>query len=137
MSKDRSLSTAIHILTTMAFHDGALLTSAELAQGCQTNPGLIRRMLSKLSDGGLIECTKGKNGGCKLAKPAKQISLKDVYEAVKDGPLFGSFDKDPLNICVISCNMGKTLTGVYKNLETDLLKSMKKIKIDDVLKSIV
>lgn len=133
MSKDRSYTTAIHILTSLAFQEGRLVSSETLAKGLQTNPGLIRRVLSKLSDKGLVESVKGKGGGNKLAKSPSKIDLSEVYLAVKEGPLFGSFDKEPYAACKVSCNIGGVLTGLYSELEEDLIKSMKKIKLSKVM----
>ena len=136
MSKDRSFSTAIHILTILAYRDPELTSSDTMAIGLKTNPGLVRRVLAKLSDKGLVVSTKGKGGGNRLAKPASKISLADVYLAVKDGPLFGSFDKEPFAACKVSCNIGEVLTNVYGELETSLVEKMKKVKLTRVLSDI-
>jgi len=56
-----------------------------------------------------------------------------VYAAVKEGPLFATFEKEPLAACPISCNMGEVLEDLYSDLEGDLVKKMKRIKVDDLL----
>lgn len=136
MAKDRSLSTAIHILTALAFCHPELVTSEKLADSLQTNPGLIRRMILKLAQAGLVESIKGKNGGNRLAKPASRISLGEVYKAINDHPLFGSFDKKPFASCKVSCQIGDVLAGVYQDFETKLTKEMRKVKISKILEQI-
>lgn len=136
MSKDRSFSTAIHILAMLAYREPELLSSETMAIGLKTNPGLVRRILSKLSNKGLITSIKGKGGGNRLAKPAGKISLEDIYLAVKEGPLFGSFDKEPFAACKVSCNMGDVLTEVYSGLEEGLLEKMRKVKLTKIVKQI-
>ena len=52
-----------------------------------TNPSLIRRILSQLTRAGLTRCQMGTGGGALLAKPATRITLRDAYGAVADGRL--------------------------------------------------
>ena len=137
MSKDRSYSTAIHILAVLGIRNPDLVSSEELAMGIRTNPGLIRRVLLKLSKHGLIVSTKGKGGGNRLAKSPDKITMEDIYVAVNVSPLFGSFDKEPLKVCKVSCNMGKVLTDIYGELEGGLKKNMKKVKLAKIIKEFV
>ena len=136
MGKDRSLTTAIHILAALAHQYPKLMSSEDLAVGIKTNPGLIRRVILKLSEQGLVESVKGKGGGNRLAKTADKIELDEVYLAMKDTPLFGSFDKEPFKACPVSCNIGGVLTDVYEGLENDLIKNMKKIKLSEIMQNL-
>jgi Rrf2 family protein len=133
VGKNRSLSTAVHILAALGVNDPNLVNSDDLAVGIKTNPGLIRRVLVKLSEHGLVESVKGKGGGNRLAKSPDKINMKDIYLAVMEGPLFGSFDKDPFKACFVSCNIGRVLTDVYDGLEDDLIKSMGKVRLSRIM----
>jgi DNA-binding IscR family transcriptional regulator len=133
MSKDRSLSTAIQILTILDKYSGSTTVNSEfLATSLCTNAGLVRRTLSKLSKAGLVETTLGKHGGTVLNRPSKQISLDEVYQAINDGPIFKSFDKEPYPGCPVSCQIGDILTDVYSEIEIDLKNKMRKIKLSEV-----
>lgn len=133
MSKDRSLSTAIQILTILDKYQGHEKVNSEfLATSLCTNPGLVRRSLSKLSKAGLVETTLGKHGGTVLNQPSKKITIYDIYQAVNEGPLFKSFDKVPYPGCPISCQIGDVLTDVYSELDTKLKEKMKTIKLSEV-----
>lgn len=136
MTKDRTLSTAIQILTILAFREGQSSTSEEMAVSLQTNPGLVRRVLAKLAKAGLVETRAGKNGGAEIARPASKISLREVYEAVDAGPLFGTFDKEPYQACVVSCQMGGILDETYSKLQSGLKMEMGKIKLEDIVKKL-
>lgn len=136
MSKDRRFSTAIHILTVLAFGAPDLVSSQSMSLGLRTNPALVRRVLTKLSESGLVVSTKGHGGGSRLAKPADEITLREVYLAVREGPIFGSFDKEPYNGCKVSCNIGGVLTNVYSELEESLMTDMEEITIARILESI-
>lgn len=76
----------VHILTLLASHDGEPATSAWIAGSVNTNPALIRRLLSKLLKAGLTRSQMGAGGGALLARPAAAITLADVYDALgEDG----------------------------------------------------
>jgi len=133
MTKDRSYTTAIHILSALAFQDPTAVTSEELARGLQTNAGLVRRVLGKLSQAGLVDSIKGSRGGNRLAKSPEKINLKMIYLAVKNGPLFHSFEKEPFKPCPVSCQIGGILENVYGDLEQGLLKNMEKVKLKKIM----
>jgi len=55
-------------------------------------PSFLAKIVSQLNVAGLLQTSRGANGGVSLAKPAASISLLDVVEAI-DGPIL-------LNNCV-------------------------------------
>jgi Rrf2 family protein len=61
-------------------------TSAQIAQQRLIPRALVRRVVTRLATAGLIVATRGSEGGITLARPAAQISLLDVVEAM-EGPL--------------------------------------------------
>ena len=82
MVASSKLAVALHVLTALAYNDGTLVTSERLAESVNTNPVVIRRILSELSQAGIVEARRGKSGGATLARPASSIRLVDVYRAV-------------------------------------------------------
>ena len=75
---------AVHILALLQTRGGEPATSALIAGSVNTNPSLIRRLLSQLARAGLTTSQMGSGGGALLAKPADTITLLDVYRAVDD-----------------------------------------------------
>ncbi len=135
MNKDLRLSSAIHILVAL-YYMGSSLDSKKLAVSLQTNPALIRRILSQLSKAGLISTEKGKGGGSKLAKKLSQITIGDVYQALGQTRIFKSFDKKPFEKCKVSCCMKDTLDHLYEDIESTMLNRMHKITLAQVIKDI-
>ena len=88
MAANTRFATGVHILVLLAAEPGSLQTSTNLAEHLQTNPVVVRRVLSSLQRAELILSQKGPTGGSRLAKPAKEISLADIYRAVESNPLF-------------------------------------------------
>jgi Rrf2 family protein len=75
---------AVHVLTLLEQSRGEPLTSEYLASSVNTNPSLIRRLLSQLARAGLTTSQMGSGGGALLAKPADSITLLDAYRAMDD-----------------------------------------------------
>lgn len=108
------------------------MTSEELASSIRTNPTVIRRLIAKLVDAGLLESFKGKAGGVKLARPAKEISLKDIYSAVLEKRLIASRTKEPQKGCPVSCAMGKLMHEVIDGIEDNSMKYMSSIRLSEL-----
>ncbi|ACY15543.1 Rrf2 family transcriptional regulator [Haliangium ochraceum] len=75
---------AVHILTLLQAQAGEPASSEWIAGSVNTNPALIRRLLSQLAKAGLTRSQRGAGGGALLARSADSITLADVYQAVSD-----------------------------------------------------
>jgi len=133
MNKDQRLSSAIHILIVLSYVKG-ILNSRELALSLQSNPGFIRRILPLLSKAGLIITEKRKNGGSKLAKDPKKITIGDIYIALGNNRIFKSFDKEPFKESKVSCSIKGSLDSIYEDIESTILNRMNKITLEQVIK---
>ena len=88
MAVNTRFSTGVHALVLLALEPGALQTSETIAGKLDTNPVVIRRVFSLLRQAELVVSHKGPSGGSQLARPAKEITLKDVYRALEPASLF-------------------------------------------------
>src|SRR5437867_10727690 len=79
---------AVHVLTLMAWADEEPLKSEQVAESVNTNPVVIRRMLCELAEAKLVVSQTGAMGGSKLARPAHQITLLDIYQPWRAGVFF-------------------------------------------------
>lgn len=89
----------------------------------------IERLLGNLKSAGLIESCSGAKGGYNLAKPASQISLKQVLQAVEDDSL------DP------TCSAGSTrfcpggdcaLRAFFTKLGDEMTKMLSEYSLADI-----
>ena len=134
---DQRFSVSIHIMTVLAYHHDELLTSEQLATSIRTNAVVVRRLIAKLVEAGLVKSFKGKSGGVSLAKPAQQITLEDIYAAVfSDKALIANPPREPHKACAVSCSMGKVLEGVIDGLQAQTVKYMSGIKLSDLTSQI-
>lgn len=89
---NNQLPIALHIVGFLAASNGEPLTSEKMAAVYGTSPVLLRRVLSKLKQARLIVTQRGAKGGSVLAREASQMSLREVFEAVrKDKPVLPEY----------------------------------------------
>jgi Rrf2 family protein len=80
---------ALHALTYLARHDGGGPVPAETVAAARgLNKPFLSKALTALMKAGVLVAERGPNGGYRLARPARAISLLEVVEAV-DGPVRG------------------------------------------------
>ncbi len=91
------------------------------------------KILRKLAKQGLVKSFRGIKGGYMLNKDPKDITLREVVEAI-DGPIY-------INRCLGDeeyCNMKRTNTcKIHKalvNIQKILLEELEKVTFEDLLK---
>ena len=67
-----------------------VVTAGKISEVLKIPREFISKILQSLRDSGIISSTKGKAGGFYLAKPAKQIKLIDIVEAIDGLEMFNS-----------------------------------------------
>ena len=86
MLSNTHFSMAVHVLSALAYKDGEVVASEDLARTVGTNPSFLRGLIGQLKDAGLVETHLGKGGGTTLARSPSRITLRDVYRATESGP---------------------------------------------------
>jgi FeS assembly SUF system regulator len=74
------------VLTALAAQPDAVLSAAGLAEQAGLEVPTVAKILKPLAQAGLVSGFRGINGGYRLARPASQITLIDIVEAM-EGPL--------------------------------------------------
>lgn len=113
--KNVQFTVATHVLAGLAYSAAtgvSGLTSAALATSVNAEPSFVRRVISKLAKANLVTTTRGKNGACSLARPAKTITLLDIYRA-SEAPATFSIHHYPIECeCPVSANISDCMSGV-------------------------
>ena len=86
MASNTRFSVALHVLAFLAWNDEPL-KSARVARSVGTSAVVIRRLLRRLADAGLVTSQRGPLGGTQLARRPAEISLLEVFRAVGDPDL--------------------------------------------------
>lgn len=76
--------------------DNTRAATSHIAKEKQIPPSFLAKIISQLSIAGIINTSRGARGGVTLARPAEDITLLEVIEAI-DGPI-------ALNQCTLSKN---------------------------------
>lgn len=71
-------------LAHVASAAGRPLLVREIAQACRIPAPYLAKIINTLRRGGLVETQRGVGGGVTLARPASQITLLDVCQAIGD-----------------------------------------------------
>jgi Rrf2 family protein len=125
---------ALHIFTCVeTFKDDYKVTSDFLASSINTNPVIIRKILSQLKNAGLIHVARG-TGGITLTRPLQEISFYDVYQAIEPlegGDLF-RFHEAPNPDCPVGRNIHALLDGKLKAIQTAMEDEMRRYTIADL-----
>jgi DNA-binding IscR family transcriptional regulator len=105
---------AVHIMLLVAArsHDEKA-TSELIARSVGTNPVVVRRITGRLARAGLMRVRRGP-GGAVLTRSAEEITLGDVWRAMKDPddrPLL------PLHGRAQHCPIGQPIHGAFARAE--------------------
>ena len=100
------------------------LNAAEIAEARGLQPPSVAKILSVLSKAGIVDGSRGPGGGYALARPPKQIALRDIFELFERND---SSTNCPFGggICGAGapCAMHQELVDVQKHLDVFLDKT--------------
>jgi DNA-binding IscR family transcriptional regulator len=136
MSANSRLTLAVHTLTWLAqFGDRyEFATSERIAYSVNTNPVILRGLLGMMEKQHLVSVQRGSNAGWKLARDPAEITLLDVYRAVRPSALFSLHHTPPNQGCIIGHSIGPALNKVYANIQSALDQELARTTIADVLR---
>lgn len=123
MRRDSRLSGVLHVLLHMA-EQKTPLTSEALAKAMDTNPVVIRRMMSGLRDHGLVRSEKGHGGGWTLERDLATISLRDVYDALGQPSLFAVGNRAESPKCLVEQAVNAALDQAFADAAALLLSRL-------------
>ena len=95
MEVSRRTDYAIRMLLQLARSDGEPISVRALAEAQDVPYAFARGIQRGLVSAGLVESRRGVLGGIILARPAEQVSLLDVVEALQGAPSCSVCTSDP------------------------------------------
>jgi Rrf2 family protein len=123
----------LHALAVIAAGPEPVARTREIAARLKASAAHLAKVMVALEHAGLVTGARGPAGGYRLNRPPRQITLREIYEAV-EGPiqaracLFG----EPVcakGSCALSDYFGKLNRDVVRTLErtrlTDLVKEFR------------
>jgi Rrf2 family protein len=118
------------VAANMARQD-QIVIGHRVAKTLRIPKGFLLRILVALSRARVLWSIKGPNGGYRLARRAKDITLLDVVEAV-EGPIGGAMVD---NFSISGRALDRRLEGVFEQATAVVRKQLSKIRITDLVPS--
>ena len=99
-------SLGLHAAAFLAREDASVASARGIARALGASQAHLSKVLQRLTKAGIVESLRGPGGGYELARPARGISLKQVYEAI-EGPLDASICPFEIPACrAATCVLG-------------------------------
>lgn len=136
MNLSTRFAVSVHILSVLYYSKDYACDSEFIAGSVNTNPVVIRRLVTALKKAGLVEVTPGVKG-IKLKKQPSEISLYEIYNAVENpnSMLFGLHDNtNPA--CPVGRNINAVLRSEMEIMQNKLMDSMRELSMADVMNGI-
>jgi DNA-binding IscR family transcriptional regulator len=131
MRRDSKLSSILHVLLHMA-HGDRPFTSEELAGFLDTNPVLVRRVLAGLRERGYVGSDKGHGGGWSITCDLRQVTLRDIYEAVGSPTVFAMGNRVEQPQCLVERAVNDALASAFDEAEALLIERFKDVTLADL-----
>ncbi len=136
MTASSRTTIAIHILTLLAFCGPEPLTSEFIAGSVNTNPVVIRRLLARLREAGLVASQGGPGGGWQLLRAPGKVTLRDIHRAVDGASPFALHSSTPSPQCPVGRNIQAALADIYASAQAALEDDLARTTLADLVKDV-
>jgi Rrf2 family protein len=133
MAVNIQFSIATHIMASLGYAPGGEVNSGYIAGSVNTSSSFVRRVLAKLSKAGLVKTATGKGGACWLARPARDISLLEIYCAVGAPKAFAIHQYPVEKRCPVSCGIKSVLGRVLDESQQALEQRLRRINLAQLI----
>jgi Rrf2 family nitric oxide-sensitive transcriptional repressor len=112
----------LRVLMYLALKPEKLVTIAEIADAYKISANHLMKVVHQLSRNGVIESTRGKGGGIRLARPADEIRLGAVVRATEgNGPIVECLATAESQCCIApACQLNNILERAFEALYATL-----------------
>ncbi|WP_460014811.1 Rrf2 family transcriptional regulator [Lysinibacillus sp. CTST325] len=129
---------AVHILSIIKQNPSTICTSEFMAESVNTNPVVIRKILSYLKKAGIVQVRRG-TGGASLVKDLDAITLLEVFrsvEVVEEDKLF-HLHENPNPDCPIGANIQAVLELILVQAQEAMEQVLANITMEQVITSLI
>ena len=108
------------------------LDSTSISRSIEVPQRFTSKILRKLTNGGLIVSHKGASGGYRLARPAEEITVREIVELI-DGPIEISRCLNDSFVCTAGENRC-AFREMFCEINRDIARRLEATKLSDSLK---
>jgi Rrf2 family protein len=136
MAANSKFAVAVHALSVLGYFGEEFMTSEVVASSVNTNPVVIRRLLSSLRRARLVESQTGNQGGLRLTRKPEQITLLDIYRALETDGFMAIHANSENKKCPVSRNIKPVLDSVFAATEHAVDETLKRTTLADLIRVI-
>ena len=126
---------AVHALVWLA-ESGCVLSSKAIAEQVNSHATFLRRVLATLSQAGIVEAREGREGGYCLKKSVVDISLSEIYMAIKKQECEEAKKKAMEDCDAVGQQLDRKLEEIMIVAENHIIDYLKKFTLADIMKDI-
>ena len=120
------------VLYLARHNDGKVSMLSAIAKAQDVPPRFLAKIFQALAKAGVVKSHRGAKGGFSLARPASEITIKDVIEAI-EGPIY-------LNVCLVGhgeCSRDKIcpVHAVWEEAQEKMMSVLGGANFADLAKS--
>lgn len=133
---DVRFPTALQMMLSLALAQAEgveRLSSAQLAEGVDSNPTFIRRLLVPLMQAGIVRSTMGRDGGVSLSVDAAAITLGEIYKATMGDKKLWTGRSDIPHRCLVTRNVEQFFGNLADEVDGSVLRLLGKQTLADAL----
>ncbi|MBP2651415.1 MAG: Rrf2 family transcriptional regulator [Firmicutes bacterium] len=119
---------ALRVLVLLSKSHDNLLKSTYLAQKLGADPTFVRKILVRLSNGGLVFSHSGRYGGYNMSKPAADITVGEVYRTMIKTQTINPFS-------VPQTGSEQIISLIISKAETQFQDTLDTFTIEDLLEN--
>jgi Rrf2 family protein len=121
-------SLALHAIVYLADNGDHMLSNKDIAAAINASESHLSKVMQRLAKAGMVNSSRGPRGGFMLARPAGEITLLQVYEAI-EGPMNSS----PCLLQSPVCAGDKCLMGdVIGRLNMEVRRYLEHTRLSDL-----
>jgi Rrf2 family protein len=131
MQVSKTLDYAVRSLTYLSKEPVERLNIKEISQNQHIPLNYLAKIMRKLVNKGIVQSMVGPDGGYVLRKSPREITLREVYEAIEgDFRMIDCMEKD--SICILHENCAQL--PVWDKLQISMVKILESTTLEDMLK---
>lgn len=131
MKRDSRLSMVLHALLHMSEHEEPM-TSDALGRCLDANPVVVRRTMGLLREAGLVAAERGHSGGWRIAADLKQVSLRQLHDALGEPAVFAIGNRNETPECLVEQAVNAALDQAFRDAEALLLTRFAGVTLADL-----
>jgi Rrf2 family protein len=121
-------------LTMALARTGGQMTLPELAEEERLSEALVAKVLGKLRVGGVVNASRGRNGGYDLAAPPEHTAVSSVMRALGRPLVEGCFNDEHHNDACCPHKSGCSLRPVWETLEEKVTEILSQVTLADLIR---